>query len=176
MTADRARRPEPERRAGPIRACWALRSISGSMARLWSRSSGTGLRRVRQGMFPGFSWLMELLDDAVLRARLRAGTDLILFRKVLLTLEGVLADVSADVKIDELLPWLFLRRLDWGMAEAVDCTALLPGLRDPAVQRRHRLADDATTLDPCPGLAGKRPGDGSRGRAAGSGLGEIRIQ
>ena len=34
-----------------------------------------------------------------------------MFRKVLLTLEGVLADVSADVKIDELLPTLFLRRL-----------------------------------------------------------------
>jgi len=69
------------------------------------------LRRVRQGMFPGFSWLMGMLDDAVLRARLRAGTDLIMFRKALLTLEGVLADVSADVRIDELLPTLFLRRL-----------------------------------------------------------------
>ena len=69
------------------------------------------LRRVRQGTFPGFSWLMGMLDDAVLRARLRAGTDLIMFRKVLLTLEGVLADVSADVRIDELLPTLFLRRL-----------------------------------------------------------------
>ena len=40
------------------------------------------LRRIRQGMFPGFSWLMGMLDDAVLRARLRAGTDLIMFRKV----------------------------------------------------------------------------------------------
>ena len=48
---------------------------------------------------------MGMLDDAVLRARLRAGTDLIMFRKVLLTLDGVLADVSADVHdIDELLP------------------------------------------------------------------------
>ncbi|MGZ3388978.1 MAG: AarF/UbiB family protein [Isosphaeraceae bacterium] len=69
------------------------------------------LRRIRQGMFPGFSWLMGMLDDAVLRARLRAGTDLIMFRKVLLTLDGVLADVSAHVRVDELLPSLFLRRL-----------------------------------------------------------------
>jgi len=69
------------------------------------------LRRIRQGMFPGFSWLMGMLDDAVLRARLRAGTDLIMFRKVLLTLDGVLADVSAQVSVDELLPSLFLRRL-----------------------------------------------------------------
>jgi ubiquinone biosynthesis protein len=69
------------------------------------------LRRVRLGQFPGFSWLMGLLDDAVLRARLRAATDLIMFRKTLLTLEGVLADVSADCQIDDLLPSLFLRRL-----------------------------------------------------------------
>ncbi len=69
------------------------------------------LKRIRQGMFPGFSWLMGMLDDAVLRGRLRAGTDLIMFRKVLLTLDGVLADVSAQVRVDELLPSLFLRRL-----------------------------------------------------------------
>jgi ubiquinone biosynthesis protein len=72
---------------------------------------GDGLRRVRMGMFPGFTWLMGLLDDAVLRARLRPETDLLLFRKALLTLEGVLADVSADVRLDELFPFLFLRRL-----------------------------------------------------------------
>ena len=28
------------------------------------------LKRIRQGMFPGFSWLMGMLDDAVLRGRL----------------------------------------------------------------------------------------------------------
>ncbi len=73
------------------------------------------LRRVRQGMFPGFSWLMGMLDDAVVQARLRTATDLIMFRKALLTLEGVLGDVSAQVCLDELLPALFLRRLavDW---------------------------------------------------------------
>ncbi len=69
------------------------------------------LRRVRLGMFPGVAWLMGLLDDAVLRARLRAPTDLLMFRKVMLTLEGVLADVSADVRVDDLLPEIFLRRL-----------------------------------------------------------------
>jgi ubiquinone biosynthesis protein len=69
------------------------------------------VRRVRLGMLPGFSWLMGMLDEAVLRARLRATTDLIMFRKALLTLEGVLADVSAAVRIDDLLPALFLRKL-----------------------------------------------------------------
>lgn len=72
---------------------------------------GEGLRRVRLGAFPGFSWLTDLLDDTVLRARLRPEADMILFRKTLLTLGGVLADVSADVRLDELLPFLFLRRL-----------------------------------------------------------------
>jgi ubiquinone biosynthesis protein len=69
------------------------------------------LRRVRLGQFPGFSWMMGLLDEAVLRARLRASTDLIMFRKCLLTLDGVLADVSADLRIDDVLPALFLRTL-----------------------------------------------------------------
>ena len=55
--------------------------------------------------------MMGLLDEAVLRARLRAATDLIMFRKVLLTLEGVLADVSADLRIDDVLPSLFVRKL-----------------------------------------------------------------
>jgi ubiquinone biosynthesis protein len=76
-----------------------------------ARVIGTWLRRVRLGQFPGFSWMMGLLDDAVLRARLRAAADLILFRKALLTLDGVLADVSADVRIDDVLPSLFLRKL-----------------------------------------------------------------
>jgi ubiquinone biosynthesis protein len=69
------------------------------------------LRRVRVGQFPGFSWLMGMLDDAVLRARLRPAGDLILFRKALLSLEGVLADVCSDLRIDDLLPWIFLRKL-----------------------------------------------------------------
>jgi ubiquinone biosynthesis protein len=69
------------------------------------------LRRIRAGCFPGVTWLMGLLDDAVVRARLRAPTDLIMFRKVMLTLEGVLADVSGDVNIDEVLPAILLRRL-----------------------------------------------------------------
>jgi ubiquinone biosynthesis protein len=69
------------------------------------------LRQVRRGQFPGFSWLMGMLDDAVLHARLRPAGDLILFRKALLSLEGVLADVCSAVRIDNLLPWIFLRKL-----------------------------------------------------------------
>jgi hypothetical protein len=38
--------------------------------------------------------LTELLDNLVLRAGVRLSGDLLLFRKVLLTLEGVLADLT----------------------------------------------------------------------------------
>jgi ubiquinone biosynthesis protein len=69
------------------------------------------LRQVRHGRFPGVAWLTDLLDDAVLRGGLRAPADLILFRKALLTLEGVLTDVSGAVRIDDLLPAMFARRL-----------------------------------------------------------------
>ncbi|QEH33901.1 putative protein kinase UbiB [Aquisphaera giovannonii] len=68
------------------------------------------LRTLRHGGFPGFSWLMGLVDDAVLRARLRAHSGLMLFRKVLHTLEGVVADISPDVQADRVLPAIFLRR------------------------------------------------------------------
>jgi hypothetical protein len=69
------------------------------------------VRRVRLGQFPGFSWLTGMLDDAVLKACLLPAADLILFRKVLLTLEGVLADVSHGLRIDDVLPLIFLRKL-----------------------------------------------------------------
>jgi ubiquinone biosynthesis protein len=70
------------------------------------------LGRVWRGQFPGFTWLMGLLDEAVQAARLRVGGDLMLFRKALHTLEGVLADVGAgDGRIDEVLLGSFLGHL-----------------------------------------------------------------
>jgi ubiquinone biosynthesis protein len=80
-------------------------SALGSVVRAW-------LRRVRQGQFPGFTWLMGLLDEAVQTARLRVAADLLLFRKSLHTLEGVVADVGAgEGRIDRVLQGEFLRRL-----------------------------------------------------------------
>jgi ubiquinone biosynthesis protein len=62
------------------------------------------LELIRQGQFPGFTWLMGLLEDAVARARLRVGADLLLFRKALHTLDGVLADIhEGDSWIDQVL-------------------------------------------------------------------------
>jgi ubiquinone biosynthesis protein len=71
------------------------------------------LRRLSQGCWPGFTWLMGLLDEAVQTARLRGGSDLMMFRKVLHTLEGVVADVAggAGLDVDALLTASFVVRL-----------------------------------------------------------------
>lgn len=60
------------------------------------------LRWIRRGQFPGLTWLVGLIDEAAHKARLRVGADLTLFRKSLLTLEGVIAELGADgFSIDE---------------------------------------------------------------------------
>jgi ubiquinone biosynthesis protein len=67
------------------------------------------LGRIRRGQFPGFTWLMGLLDEAVRTARLRVGADLMLFRKTIYTLDGVVADIGArDSRIDDVLLKEFL--------------------------------------------------------------------
>jgi ubiquinone biosynthesis protein len=54
----------------------------------------SSLRELSWGAFPGISWLTGLLDKLVLRAGMRFHANLLLFRKTLLTLEGVLADLG----------------------------------------------------------------------------------
>ena len=66
-----------------------------------------GLRELRWGTFPGVGWLTRLLDNLVLEARARFNGDLLLFRKSLLVLEGLLADLSG---IDERARENFLDR------------------------------------------------------------------
>lgn len=51
------------------------------------------LRRIRQGQLPGLAWLIGLMDEAVEKGRIRLGADLLMFRKTLHTLEGVLSDL-----------------------------------------------------------------------------------
>ena len=46
--------------------------------------------------FPGLTWLVGLLDDATQTARLRVAADMMLFRKSLHTLEGVIGELGAD--------------------------------------------------------------------------------
>lgn len=53
----------------------------------------SSLRELRWGTFPGIAWLTRLFDNLVMKARMRFDANLLLFRKSLLTLEGVLADL-----------------------------------------------------------------------------------
>ncbi|MEQ8786877.1 MAG: AarF/UbiB family protein [Pirellulaceae bacterium] len=67
------------------------------------------LRQVRRGRFPGLTWLVGLLDDAVHLAGLRVAADLMLFRKSLHTLEGLVAELGGDEEqIDQVLRGEFL--------------------------------------------------------------------
>lgn len=74
------------------------------------------VKRVRRGQFPGLAWLTGLLDDTTQRARLRVGADLMLFRKSLHTLDGVVGEVGGGSgQIDQVLQLEFLRHfmLEW---------------------------------------------------------------
>ena len=51
-----------------------------------------GLRRIRGGMIPGLRWLVLLLDGDFATAGLRLSGQLFMFRKVILTLDGVVRD------------------------------------------------------------------------------------
>ena len=62
-----------------------------------------GLRQVRQGMFPGMDWLMALLDRLGTAGAMQFPENLTLFRKSLLTLAGVISDVSGQPSMDEVL-------------------------------------------------------------------------
>ena len=53
---------------------------------------------------PGLHWLLNLLGDAMFKAGVLFGEDLVLFRKSVLTLEGVAADVSKDLSLGKVLP------------------------------------------------------------------------
>ncbi|QEG00769.1 putative protein kinase UbiB [Stieleria maiorica] len=65
---------------------------------------------VRRGQFPGLSWMVGMLDEAVQHAKLRVSDELMLFRKSLLALEGVVTDVGERTGIlDRTLNTEFLR-------------------------------------------------------------------
>jgi ubiquinone biosynthesis protein len=61
------------------------------------------LGQVRQGIFPGFDWLLGLLDRVATAGVMGVPEDLVLFRKALLSLSGVVADVSEGCTIDPVL-------------------------------------------------------------------------
>jgi ubiquinone biosynthesis protein len=54
------------------------------------------LGRVRRGQLPGLTWLIGMLDEATRSSRLRVGPNMMMFRKSLHTLEGVVRDLGAE--------------------------------------------------------------------------------
>ncbi len=68
------------------------------------------LRRCRWGQLPGLAWFVGMVDDAVQRGGLRVAADLMLFRKSLLTLTGLVAELGLDdSEIDRVLLIDFIR-------------------------------------------------------------------
>ena len=75
------------------------------------RVIGEHVQRLSNGTWPGLSWLTNLMDAAATEARARFAQNPIMFRKVLHTLKGVLADVSEPCRVDVVLALAFVRQL-----------------------------------------------------------------
>ena len=69
------------------------------------------LAQVRRGRFPGLEWLLDLLDRVALESDIRFDREMVLFRKALLTLSGVLGDLSPGHGGDRVLLEAGLQRL-----------------------------------------------------------------
>jgi len=68
------------------------------------------LRRIRRGQVPGLTWVVGLLDEATHSAQLRVGADMMLFRRSLLMLEGVVGELGAgEFRIEDVLLGEFVR-------------------------------------------------------------------
>lgn len=74
------------------------------------------LELLREGKWPTLSWLMGLVDEAAVAAQARFAGGLIMFRKVLQTLDGVIADISPDCRVDRVLATALIRQMarEWG--------------------------------------------------------------
>jgi ubiquinone biosynthesis protein len=61
------------------------------------------LREVRQGCLPGFDWSQRLLDGIAASTGMGFPENLMLFRKALHTLSGVVADITTDCSLDRVM-------------------------------------------------------------------------
>jgi len=61
------------------------------------------IQQVRAGRFPGFDWMTSLMDGLAATSTVRFPEEIALFRKALLTLSGVAADVSEQMSVDSVL-------------------------------------------------------------------------
>ena len=107
----------------------ALAGLAAGLAdhKALQRVVAEAIRRVRSGMRPGFDWLVGTLDDAVRVAGVQLGTDLLMFRKAVLTLDGVVADVWSACDVDVALGAAALRRF---AGEQIERALVWPLSRD----------------------------------------------
>lgn len=84
------------------------------------------LGKLYKGGFPGFHWSQSLLDEASLSAGVQFSKELLLYRKSLLTIEGVIADISGKSSIGRVLPTSAIRQF---VCELTARTFAPPGSR-----------------------------------------------
>jgi ubiquinone biosynthesis protein len=61
------------------------------------------LREIRQGRLPGFDWSQRLLDGVATSTGMSFPENLMLFRKALLTLSGVVEDITTAASLDRVM-------------------------------------------------------------------------
>jgi predicted unusual protein kinase regulating ubiquinone biosynthesis (AarF/ABC1/UbiB family) len=81
------------------------------------------VERVRGGAFPGMMWLTGMLDDAIQHGKMRVRADLMLFRRAVHSLQGVLADIHAAGTAAD---WAVARALLGHLAEEWPARFVLP--------------------------------------------------
>lgn len=99
------------------RAVTAL-SLTVPQEKALQRVTEESLRSLRRGALPGLTWGTRLLDQAVAQAGARFDENLLLFRKTVHTVEGVVHDIDADRSLDSILQSELMGRL------TEDCLAL----------------------------------------------------
>jgi len=85
------------------------------------------MAKLYAGAFPGFRWSQALLDDASFKAGVVFGKELLLYRKSVLTIEGVVEDISCKSSIGRVLPAAALRQF---MGELTSRLFAFPGSRN----------------------------------------------
>jgi len=69
------------------------------------------LRKLTHGFWPSLKWLTALMDQVTITSGIRFRRDLVMFRKVLHTTQGVVADISEDCRFNWVLASPFLAGL-----------------------------------------------------------------
>jgi len=97
---------DPKRVAGEIEALARTPVNQSALRTVVDKALG----KLYAGEFPGFHWSQSLLDEVSLSAGVRFSSELLLYRKSLLTIEGVITDISGKSSIGRVLPASAIRQ------------------------------------------------------------------